>query len=110
MPPDGICDGDTITCGASGLAPMPNRFAIVAVLSIGVPGEVPPGITTSNTIVAVPFAGTLMPDTSSCVGVELSVAPGGMPTTASEVVLAGSGSVTDTAGAATAAVSRSVIV
>ena len=62
-PDDGNADGDTRAVGAAGAAPGPPGFVIVAVLSIGVIGGVPAAMRASNTTLALPFAGTVMPVT-----------------------------------------------
>ncbi len=118
VPDDGIADGDTISCGAAGVAPGPPGFVTVAELFSGVPGEVPAAIRTSNTIVALPLAGTAMPRTSTRPvplapvpnPVEKFVAPAGTLTTFNDVNSAARSSTTDTPLAATPFVSTSVIV
>ena len=83
--------------GAAGAAPGPPGFAIVAVLSIGVIGGVPAAMRASNTIAALPFAGTAMfatltrpvPFAPVPAPVEASTAPAGMLTTASVAELCG---------------------
>ena len=57
-PDDGTADGDTMICGAAGVAPGPPGFVTTAVLLIGVAGGVPAAMRASNTIVTLPFAGT----------------------------------------------------
>ncbi len=105
-------------CAAAGVAPGPNVLMTVAVLSMVAPGGVPPATLTSNTTVTVPFAGTVMLETSRNpvpsapvpAPVELFTAPAGKVTTLKELTLAGMSSVTRTPGARTPAVSRNVIV
>ena len=107
-----------MSCGASGAAPGPPGFTIVAVLSIGVIGGVPAAMRAVNTIAALPFAGTAMfatltrpvPFAPVPAPVEASAAPAGTLTTASESSSAARSSTTLTAVAATPADSTSVIV
>ena len=65
MPLPGRRDCDTTICGALGDASAPPELSILAVLSIVIPGVAPAATCTVNTIVALPFAGTLMPVTLS---------------------------------------------
>src|SRR6185503_3276418 len=117
-PDDGMPDGETISVGAAGVAPNPPGFVTVAVLSIGVPGVMPAAMRASNTIVAVPLAGTKMLRMSSRpvpfapvpAPVEKFVAPAGVLTTVRLPSSAARSSTTLTPGAASPADSTSVIV